>query len=123
MLLRFDHQRAWENLIRRCVMVVTGRGTVEKHFQVHDLGDTSFLLGVHIQRERSKRTLTLSQHQYIVDLLQHYGMSDCVAVSTPLDPNCKLSKEQSPQDDKEKDRKSTRLNSSHSGESRMPSSA
>ena len=66
------------------------------------LGDTSFLLGVHIQRERSKRTLTLSQHQYIVDLLQHYGMSDCVAVSTPLDPNCKLSKEQSPQDDKEK---------------------
>ena len=75
---------------------------LEKHFQVHDLGDTSFLLGVHIQRERSKRTLTLSQHQYIVDLLQHYGMSDCVAVSTPLDPNCKLSKEQSPQDDKEK---------------------
>ena len=75
---------------------------LEKHFQVHDLGDTSFLLGVHIQRERSKRTLTLSQHQYIVDLLQHYGMSDCVTVSTPLDPNCKLSKEQSPQDDKEK---------------------
>ena len=29
-------------------------------------------------------------------------MSDCVAVSTPLDPNCKLSREQSPQDDKEK---------------------
>ena len=75
---------------------------LEKHFQVHDLGDTSFLLGVHIQRERSKRTLTLSQHQYIVDLLQHYGMSDCVAVSTPLDPNCKLSKEQCPESDKEK---------------------
>ena len=24
---------------------------LEKHFQVHDLGDVSFLLGVHIQRE------------------------------------------------------------------------
>ena len=34
---------------------------LEKHFQVHNLGDVSFLLGVHIQRDRSKRTLTLSQ--------------------------------------------------------------
>ena len=75
---------------------------LEKHFQVHDLGDVSFLLGVHIQRDRSKRTLTLSQRQYIVDLLEHYSMSDCAAVSTPLDPNCKLSKEQCPQTDEDK---------------------
>ena len=36
------------------------------------------------------------------DLLEHYSMSDCAAVSTPLDPNCKLSKEQCPQTDEDK---------------------
>ena len=75
---------------------------LEKHFELHDLGNTSFLLGVHIERERAKRTLTLSQRQYIVDLLEHYGMSDCVAVSTPLDSNLKLSKADCPQTDEDK---------------------
>ena len=75
---------------------------LEKHFQLHDLGDTSFLLGVHIARDRSKRSLSLCQRQYIVDLLEQYSMSDCVAVSTPLDPNSKLSKEQCPQTDEDK---------------------
>ena len=63
---------------------------LEKQFQLHDLGDTSFLLGVHIQRDRSRHSLSLSQTQYIVDVLEQYSMSDCVAVSTPLDPNSKL---------------------------------
>ena len=75
---------------------------LEKQFQLHDLGDTSFLLGVHIVRDRSNRSLSLSQHQYIVDLLESYSMTDCTSVSTLLDPNSKLSKEQCSTTDKEK---------------------
>ena len=75
---------------------------LEKHFQLHDLGDTSFLLGVHIERDRSKHSLSLSQRQYIVDLLNQYESSDCKPVSTPLDPGCNLSKDQCPKTDEEK---------------------
>ena len=33
---------------------------LKKHFKLRDLGDTSYLLGVHITRDRSKRTISLS---------------------------------------------------------------
>ncbi|PAV19698.1 Gag-Pol poly [Pyrrhoderma noxium] len=42
------------------------------HFKLRDLGPTSFILGVQVERDRSKHSLSLSQHQYIVDLLEHY---------------------------------------------------
>ena len=66
------------------------------------MGDTSFLLGVHIERDRSKHSLSLSQRQYIVDLLNQYESSDCKPVSTPLDPGCNLSEDQCPKTDEEK---------------------
>jgi hypothetical protein len=67
------------------------------HFKLRDLGPTSWLLGVEIKRVRSKRTLTLSQHQYILDILKCFQMSDCKPVSTPLDPSIHLSASMSPQ--------------------------
>ena len=67
-----------------------------KHFKLHDLGPTSFLLGVHIQRDRAKHTLTISQKQYITDVLERFGLGTCSTVSTPLPEGHKLSKDMSP---------------------------
>jgi hypothetical protein len=36
-----------------------------KHFKLHDLGPTKWFLGIHIIRDRSKHTLSLSQHQAV----------------------------------------------------------
>jgi hypothetical protein len=47
-----------------------------KHFKLRDLGATSFLLGVEITRDRAKRTLHLSQRQYVLDLFDHFGFAD-----------------------------------------------
>ncbi|SJL19090.1 uncharacterized protein ARMOST_22698 [Armillaria ostoyae] len=69
---------------------------LKKHFKLCDLGPTSYLLGVEIKRDHARRTLTLSQRQYILDILQRVGMADCNPVSTPLDPNVKLTADQSP---------------------------
>ena len=68
-----------------------------KHFKIRDLGDTKFLLGVEVIRDRENRTIALSQRQYIIDMLERYGMSDCNPVSTPMQPNLKLSKAMGPQ--------------------------
>ena len=57
-----------------------------KHFPLRDLGPTSFLLDIHITRDFEKQTISLSQHQYIVDMSDHFGFSTCSPVSTPMDP-------------------------------------
>ena len=75
---------------------------LEKVFKLRNLGPTSFILSVNIEHDRSKKQLSLSQKQYIVDLLQHYSMEDCSGVDTPVDPNNKLSKAQTPSNEEEK---------------------
>ena len=37
---------------------------LSQHFKIRDLGPISFLLGVHITRDRASRSLSLSQKQY-----------------------------------------------------------
>lgn len=78
-------------------------GQLRKHFKLRDLGETSYLLGVKIERNRDDRSLTLSQHQYILDILQRANMTDCKPLATPLDPSIALSSEMAPKDEKERD--------------------
>lgn len=49
-----------------------------------------------MQRDRSRRLLTLSQHQFIQDILERFNLADVRPVTTPLDPGARLSKEQAP---------------------------
>src|ERR671929_620035 len=69
---------------------------MSKHFKLRDLGQTSFLLGVGITRDRPNRKIHLSQKQYIVNKLEEFGMAECKPVGTPMLPGLKLSVEQSP---------------------------
>jgi hypothetical protein len=66
------------------------KGLLAQCFKLRNLGPTSFLLGVQINRERSARTLHLNQHQYTLDLLDRFGFADCSPVSTLLDPGSRL---------------------------------
>jgi len=52
------------------------------HFKLRDLGPTSFLLGIEITRDRPKCRLYLSQHQYIVNKLAEFEITDCKPVGT-----------------------------------------
>ena len=69
---------------------------LKKCFKLHDLGPTSWLLGVEITRNRAKRSLSLSQRQYIITLLERFNLSDCNPVTTPADPGTRLSNAMSP---------------------------
>lgn len=68
-----------------------------KHFKLKDLGPTSWLLKMRVERDWENHTVSLSQRQYILDTLARFGMSDCKPVLTPLNPNVRLSKDQAPQ--------------------------
>ncbi|PIL27219.1 hypothetical protein GSI_10363 [Ganoderma sinense ZZ0214-1] len=46
------------------------KDNLHKHFKLWDLGPTSWLLGVKIERDRSKHSLSISQCQYAFDILE-----------------------------------------------------
>ena len=74
---------------------------LSSHFKLRDLGPTTQLLGMEIHRDRPNRTLSLSQSQFITDLLQEHGLQDSKPLSTPLNPGSRLSTSMSPQNDAE----------------------
>jgi hypothetical protein len=75
---------------------------LKTHFKLRDLGETTYLLGVGISRIRKEHSITLSQHQYTLDIFECANMSDCNPVTTPLDPHITLSASDSPSTDEEK---------------------
>jgi hypothetical protein len=77
---------------------------LKKHFKVRELGPTSFLLGVDVSRHRPNHTLSLSQRQYTLDILERFGFQDCAPVTTPMDASVKLSQDMAPKtpEDEEK---------------------
>ncbi|KAJ2918221.1 hypothetical protein MD484_g2147, partial [Candolleomyces efflorescens] len=78
------------------------KDALQKVFKVKDLGPTTYLLGIKVDYDREHRTLELSQTQYIVDILKRFGMEECTAVTTPMDPGTRLSKYPLPDEEKEK---------------------
>ena len=72
------------------------KALLKRHFKTRDLGPISFLLGIAITRDRPNRTIQLCQRQFIVDLLERFGMADCQPVTTPMTPGLRLSKDDAP---------------------------
>ena len=50
---------------------------LSKHFEMKDLGDASFVLGIQIHRDRSRGIHGLSQKSYIDKVLKRFGMQEC----------------------------------------------
>jgi hypothetical protein len=74
---------------------------LSSQFKLHDLGPTTQLLGIKIHRDHPNCILSISQSQFIINLLQEHGLQDCKPVSTPLNPGSCLSTSMSPQNSTE----------------------
>ena len=61
-----------------------------ERFEMTDLGEIHYLLGMSIKRDRESRTLTISQPNYLDKVLKKFGMANCKPVSTPLEPGRKF---------------------------------
>jgi hypothetical protein len=59
------------------------RTTLSQHFKMKHLGAARRFLGIDIDQEDSKRTITLCQTSYIDALLKRYGFEECNARPTP----------------------------------------
>jgi len=61
-------------------------------FEMTGHGSIHYDLGIHIERNRLQRTITIHQKKYILSILQCFNMINCHPISTPLEVNMKLFK-------------------------------
>ena len=64
-------------LIRNDIPALQGiKIWLSSHFSMKDLGEASYILGMRIYRDRSKRLLGLSQSTYIDTMLKRFSMEN-----------------------------------------------
>ena len=55
-----------------------------KNFEMKDMGDASYVIGIKISRDRRQGVLGLSQETYINKVLERYMMKDCSQSVAPI---------------------------------------
>lgn len=60
------------------------KNKITRHFEMEDLGECKWVLGMRVTRDRSTRTLTLSQDRYAKEILEEFDLTDCKSISNPL---------------------------------------
>ncbi|KAK9229519.1 hypothetical protein WN944_022482 [Citrus x changshan-huyou] len=74
---------------------------LSRKFEMKELGEAKRILGMDIIRNKSKKSLFLTQQSYIQKVLVRFGMDDAKQVQTPLAGHFKLSAAQYPQTEAE----------------------
>ena len=69
------------------------------HFDMKDLGETSYVLGIKILRDRANGVLKLSQRIYIKKILKMFNIHNCSSTRAPIVKGDKFLKAQCPQND------------------------
>jgi hypothetical protein len=60
------------------------KAAMASRYTVTDLGEARQFLGLHIIRDRSKKTVSISQAHYIERMLHRFDMAECRPAYTPL---------------------------------------
>lgn len=74
-----------------------------RRFDMKDLGEAKFCLGLRINRDRENGIIYLDQRRHIVDLLHKFNMTECNPKFVPADVHQKLSIEMCPKTSREKE--------------------
>ena len=82
------------------------KGWLHKQFDMKDLGEANYILGIKLLRDRKNKLLALSQASYIDKILARFNMKNFKRGSLPFRHGIHLSKEQSPKTPEQKERMS-----------------
>jgi hypothetical protein len=85
-------------------MMEVNKSSLRKTFSMKDLGEASYILGIKIYRDRSKRLIGLSQDTYIEKILNQFNMQDSKKGFSPMLHGITLSKKQCPLEPDEQER-------------------
>jgi hypothetical protein len=62
------------------------KATLGARLKIKDLGDLSQLLGMHITRNKSARTISMDHSKYVKDIMGKHNMSYCKSSTLPMEP-------------------------------------
>jgi hypothetical protein len=79
------------------------KGFLSSHFNMKDLGETSYVLEIEIHRDRRKWVLELSQKSYIEKVLNKFNMHKCNPMPALIVKDVKFGKFQYPRNQYEID--------------------
>ena len=83
-------------------LLQTTKDMLAANFDMKDSGEAKFVLGIEIIRDRNKRTLGLSQRQYVDMITKRFNVEKCDGGELPIGKRDKMSNEQSPKNKLEK---------------------
>jgi len=66
---------------------------LSQSFEMKDLGEASYVIGIEIHRDRQQKVLRLSQRAYIEKVLERFKMSDCKSSVAPISKGERFSKD------------------------------
>ena len=65
-------------------MIYEVKQFLSNKFDIKDMGETSYVIGIRIHRERSGGILGLSQETYINKVLERFNMKNCSSSVAPI---------------------------------------
>jgi hypothetical protein len=71
-----------------CKLIEEIKSQLSQEFEMKDLGELHYCLGLEVWREPGKTTIT--QSKYTREILKRFHMSECKAMSTPFRTKCKV---------------------------------
>ena len=77
-------------------MIEEFKGEMAKRFEMSDLGNLTYYLGIEVKQH--EEGITLSQIRYALNILEEYGMRDCNSVHILMEPGLKLAKSETKRD-------------------------
>ena len=83
-------------------MLSSVKAWLSKNFSMKDLGEATYILGIRIYRDRSRRLLGLSQSMYIDTIVKRFGMENSKRGFIPMRHGVQISKEHSPKTPKDR---------------------
>lgn len=66
------------------------KSSLAAEFEMTDVGEVNYFLGIYIERDTEKKVIELSQSQYMNNMLKKFAMENCKTASTPMDKNLHL---------------------------------
>ena len=76
---------------------------LSSNFEIKDMGEAAYILGVKISRDRSKKLLSLSQESYINKILERFQMQHSKPIDTPIAKGEGLSRRMCPKTPQEEE--------------------
>jgi hypothetical protein len=82
--------------------IVEMKKKLSQQWEMTDLGEINFSLGIRVARDRHTRRIWLDQERYANDVLKRFNMSDCKPLTTPCDVGTAVSRDMTPHTDAER---------------------